>query len=91
MYKEKRIKARELRENGWTVTKIALELKVAKSSVSLWVRDISQPEHFTKEFLKRKKELNRKKKRKRVTKKSYCFQYLFPPSFTGCTISSYFC
>lgn len=37
---EKRAKARELRKQGWTITEIASELSVARSSVSLWVRDI---------------------------------------------------
>ena len=64
MYKEKKIKAIELRKSGWAITKIAIELKVAKSSVSLWVRDLPQPEHF-----KKKKKLKRKKKKERVTKK----------------------
>jgi hypothetical protein len=32
--------ARELREHGWTLLEIANELGVAKSSVSLWVRDV---------------------------------------------------
>jgi predicted transcriptional regulator len=35
-----RNKARELRSQGWATGKIAKELGVSKSSVSLWVRDI---------------------------------------------------
>lgn len=35
-----RLKARQLRNQGLSVRDIALELQVAKSSVSLWVRDI---------------------------------------------------
>lgn len=35
-----RIQARELRKKGISVNQIALELKVAKSSASMWVRDI---------------------------------------------------
>jgi hypothetical protein len=37
---EKRNRARELRAEGWSVRRIAIELGVAKSSVSVWVRDI---------------------------------------------------
>jgi len=33
-------RARELRADAWTLTDIAAELGVAKSSVSLWVRDV---------------------------------------------------
>ena len=33
-------RARELRAQAWTLTDIAAELGVAKSSVSLWVRDV---------------------------------------------------
>lgn len=35
-----REKARELRAQGWTMSDIAHELRVSKSSVSLWVRDV---------------------------------------------------
>ena len=35
-----RQKARELRQQGWSVRQITHTLKVSKSSVSLWVRDI---------------------------------------------------
>lgn len=35
-----RLQARELRKKGISVNKIALELNVAKSTASLWVRDI---------------------------------------------------
>lgn len=35
-----RLKARELRAQGWAVPAIAVELRVSKSSVSLWVRDV---------------------------------------------------
>ena len=40
MNSEQRQKARELRGQGLTTTQISQELKVSKSSVSLWVRDI---------------------------------------------------
>src|SRR5438874_1684335 len=33
-------RARELRAAGWTLTEIAAELGVAKSSVSLWAREV---------------------------------------------------
>jgi uncharacterized protein YjcR len=37
---EERAQARELRAQAWTMQEIADELGVAKSSVSLWVRDV---------------------------------------------------
>jgi len=41
-----RAKARELRAQGLSYNKIAAELGISKSSVSLWVRDIPCPERF---------------------------------------------
>lgn len=41
MKSEKRIKARELRSQGMAIKKIAEELNVSPSSISLWVRDIA--------------------------------------------------
>lgn len=40
-------KARQLRLEGWAITAIAVEVGVAKSSVSTWVRDLPQPVEFT--------------------------------------------
>jgi Putative ATPase subunit of terminase (gpP-like) len=40
---EERRRARELRAMGWSVRAITAELGVAKSSVSLWVRDVPVP------------------------------------------------
>ncbi|MEU9442142.1 hypothetical protein AB0D42_14715 [Streptomyces sp. NPDC048304] len=39
-----RDKARELRLQGWTYDRIQVELGCSKSSISLWVRDLPQPE-----------------------------------------------
>jgi transcriptional regulator with XRE-family HTH domain len=39
-----RAKARALREQGLSYNQIAAELEVSKSSVSLWVRDMTRPE-----------------------------------------------
>jgi predicted transcriptional regulator len=47
---EKRQKARELRIGGKSVPNIAKELGVAKSSVSMWVRDIQLTEEQRKNF-----------------------------------------
>jgi len=49
-------KARDLREKGWSIPEIAFKLTVSKGSVSSWVRDIPQPEKFTREYKKEKKE-----------------------------------
>jgi hypothetical protein len=40
---EERREARRLRSEGWSVRRIARELGVAVSSVSVWVRDIERP------------------------------------------------
>lgn len=40
MKKEEKIKARQLRKAGFSISEIKTKLGVAKSSVSLWVRDI---------------------------------------------------
>ena len=40
-------KARRLREQGYDYNRIAAELGVSKSSVSLWVRDIPRPERLS--------------------------------------------
>ncbi len=42
-----RAKARDMREQGLNYKQIAAELKVSKSSVSLWVRDIPRPERLS--------------------------------------------
>ena len=42
--------ARELRQTGFAITEIARSLNVSKSSISSWVRDLPQPEKFTKEY-----------------------------------------
>ena len=41
---ELRARARELREQGWSYTAIARTLRVSKSSLSLWLRDLPRPE-----------------------------------------------
>ena len=42
-------KARQLREQGFDYNRIAAELGVSKSSVSLWVRDLPRPERLSYE------------------------------------------
>ena len=46
---ELRARARELREQGLDYDRIAAKLGVAKSSVSLWVRDLPRPERLSYE------------------------------------------
>lgn len=41
---ELRAQARELREQGWGYPAIARKLRVSKSSLSLWLRDLPRPE-----------------------------------------------
>src|SRR5712692_3918166 len=44
-----RVKARDLREQGWKYSEIAAELGVSKSSISLWVRDLPRPPRLSYE------------------------------------------
>lgn len=44
---ELRAKARELRLAGWSMPKIAVEIGVSRSSVSLWTRDLPKPPRST--------------------------------------------
>lgn len=73
-----RNKAREFRSQGMAVPTIAETLGVAKSSVSLWVRDLPVPEKFTKEYKAKQKqerlavlasERQRRKEQKRLLRK----------------------
>jgi transposase-like protein len=52
---QEKIQARHLRSEGYSVKGIAKKLNVSPSSVSLWVRDLPQPEEFSKETRNRKK------------------------------------
>ena len=49
-----RAKARELRMQGLNYNRIAAELGVSKSSVSLWVRDLPRPESLSYEECRRR-------------------------------------
>jgi hypothetical protein len=51
-----RARARELRERGLDYEEIAAELKVAKSSVSLWVRDMPRPARLSYEECRKRSE-----------------------------------
>lgn len=46
MKKKEKEQAISLRKRGWSLGMIANELSVAKSTVSLWVRDVIVPEEF---------------------------------------------
>lgn len=41
-----RAQARDLREQGWSYDAIARKLRVSKSSLSLWLRDLPKPEAY---------------------------------------------
>jgi transcriptional regulator with XRE-family HTH domain len=53
---ELRARARELREQGLDYEEIAAELKVSKSSVSLWVRDMPRPARLSYEECRKRSE-----------------------------------
>lgn len=59
-----REEARRLRSEGKSLTFIAKNLKVSKSSVSLWVKGIPQPFEFTPEGRAKKKKLRLEQLRK---------------------------
>lgn len=72
--KEEKIKARKMRRNGMSVKKIAKNLEVSVSSISIWVRDIPQPEKYTKKYKEKEKEkrlLRIKKERDLRRKKKF--------------------
>ncbi len=73
-FSEKRLKAREIRKKGVAIYQIATELSVAKSTVSVWCRDIVLSEEQTKKIMQTSNEalvkgrmlgaeMNRQKKR----------------------------
>lgn len=72
MKAEKKKLARKLRKQGWSLNKIRHKLKVAKSSVSIWVRDIEltckQKQELSKKGIK--KEVIEKRRKTRLEKES---------------------
>lgn len=51
MKKEEKNLARDLRKQGWSLNKIREKLRVSKSSVSIWVRDVELTEKQKQELL----------------------------------------
>jgi hypothetical protein len=66
---EEQTQARRLRERGWSVNRIAVELGVAKSSAHNWTKDLPKPKQFTVEGRRRRKE-ERERKLKDARKKN---------------------
>jgi len=64
--------ARELRKQGWSLNEIRQKLKVAKSSVSLWVRDIELTEKQRQKLSKKgvKKEVIEKRRETRLKREN---------------------
>jgi transposase len=86
--------ARKLRINGYSINHIAQELKVSKGSVSLWVRDIQQPEKFTKEYrakekkerkkiIRQEREKNRRVKKDRILSGAGYWMIPIPENYMG--------
>ncbi|MFH1841297.1 MAG: hypothetical protein ABH800_00825 [Candidatus Nealsonbacteria bacterium] len=69
--KKKKI-ARELRKKGWSLNEIKEKLKVAKSSVSIWVRDIELTKKQRQKLSKNKikKEVIEKRRETRLKRES---------------------
>ena len=49
-------KSRQLRMQGFSLLEISKKVGASKGSVSVWVRDIPQPEKFTPEYRQKEKE-----------------------------------
>jgi len=72
MKAKKKKLARELRKQGWSLNEIRHKLRVAKSSVSIWVRDIELTSKQKQELSKKgiKKEVIEKRRRTRLERES---------------------
>lgn len=55
---EEKKQAIQMRLDGQSLTTIVRELGVAKSSVSVWIRDVPVPERFTSEYRRKRREEN---------------------------------
>lgn len=86
--------AKALRLQGKSINVIAQELNVSKSSVSIWVRKIPQPEKFTKEYKSQKKKerqaaltiersKNRRVKKSRILSGSGYWMVPIPDNYEG--------
>ncbi|HWE57191.1 MAG TPA: hypothetical protein VG435_16905 [Acidimicrobiales bacterium] len=62
-----RNRARELRAAAWTLSDIAAELRVAKSSVSLWVRDVDFEPHPRRTARRRSPNVLQRRKAEQIT------------------------
>ena len=72
MKSREREKARELRKQGWSLNEIRQKMKVSKSSVSLWVRDIELTKKQKQELSKKgiKKEVIEKRRKTRLIREN---------------------
>ena len=72
MKAKKKKLARELRKQGWSLNEIRHKLKIAKSSASIWVRDIKLTSKQKQELSKKgvKKEVIEKRRETRLKKES---------------------
>ncbi len=69
--KEKKL-SRELRKQGWSLNEIRQKIKVSKSSVSLWVRDIELTKKQKQKLSKKgiKKEIIEKRRKTRLIREN---------------------
>lgn len=70
---DKKLEARRLRKEGWSIRNIALHLEVSKASTSIWCRDIELTKEQKEKFIADGHrgrllgaETNRRKKRQRI-------------------------
>jgi len=72
MRKEEKKLAKELRKQGWSLNEIRRKLKVAKSSVSIWVRDIELTSEQKQELSEKgiKKEIIEKRRETRLKREN---------------------
>jgi hypothetical protein len=88
--------ARQLRRAGKSLNDIARSVGAAKSSISLWVRDIPQPEKYTTEYrhtrklkrlkkLKEEREKNKRVRKERIISGDGRWMVPTPPGYKGKT------
>ena len=72
MEADKKKLARELRKQGWSLNEIRYKLKAAKSSISIWVRDIELTSEQKQELSEKgiKKEVIEKRRETRLTREN---------------------
>lgn len=78
---EERAQARRLRMRGQSIPRIAAMLGVSKGSVSLWVRDMPQPEKFSRDVRSRRR--LKREERELAAREKRLLERLSRPVYSG--------